>query len=574
MSIMLVFRPLAQVIDTLPSPGDDRRMNARHAMVVLALFLAIGCDSGGVVLRVDAEADAPDADAAPPATQPVDTSPDVLEDAASPKDTIPDLPPDLPPVDVVEELPPADVPPPPCEGDADCDDEDKCTLDRCVDGVCESVLLPPGFCCAVDADCDDGIGCTADQCLNGACWNLPEDSTCCTLASDCEDFDPCTADLCIGSTCGHVFSSDDAACACDDWLDCDDGLACTDDTCVGGVCVYAPNPAAAGCCGEVTDCDDGDPATEDVCVQSTCGNAPWGLCLLNTHCEDGDPCTMNTCEGGICATVLQPGCCHVDAQCSDGLALTTDLCVAGDCLHALGASPAACAVAEDCAAAPTCLTAGCVEGQCSYDFAGAPGCCIGSGECDDGDPCTTDGCGADLLCQHAPLSGLVEQVLWEFSDPELPEFDITGGVGAVGWGVSFSMYVSPPRSLYFGDPAKGNFNTGTAVSGEAKGPQVQLPAAGPITLKGATYIDVEPLFSRDLVWISVEFAGGGVVEVWNKEAVGGTTAQAWLPLEADLSAFAGQAVRIILGFDSIDQVDNHGEGVYFDDVSIWWTCGD
>ena len=195
-------------------------------------------------------------------------------------------------------------------------------------------------------------------------------------------------------------------------------------------------------------------------------------------------------------------------------------------------------------------------------------------DCDDGNPCTTDACGTALLCQSAPLTGLVEQILWDFGDPALPGFDLSGGSGPVGWGVSFAKFVSPPRSLYFGDAAKGNFATGGAVAGEARSPQVQLPAVGPITLQGATYIDVEPLFSRDLVWISVESAGGAVTEVWNKEAVGGTTAQAWLPINADLSAFAGQTVRVIFGFDSVDQVDNFGEGIYFDDVSLWWTCGD
>lgn len=549
-------------------------MTARHSLLLVLLLLVFGCDSGGVVLRVDAQGDAAPPDMGTPDTAPVDVLTDAPPDTPPLLDTLPDTPPELPPEDLVQELPPEDVPPSPCTGDAECNDGDKCTLDRCKAGTCVHDLLPPGFCCAADGDCDDGVGCTVDQCLNGACWNLPEDSTCCTLASDCEDFNPCTVDLCIGSTCARIFASDDAACTCDDWLDCDDGLPCTDQSCVDGTCVYAPAAAGAGCCAEEADCDDGDPATEDVCVQSTCGNAPWGLCLVDTHCEDGDFCTKDTCEGGICATELQPGCCHVDSQCSDGLSVTADLCVAGDCLHPLAAAPAACAAADDCPPAPTCLTVSCVQGQCSLGFQGGVGCCAGDGACDDGDPCTTDSCGADLLCQHAPLAGLVEQVLWDFGDAALPGFDITGGVGAVGWGGSFSMYVSPPRSLYFGDPAKGNFQTGTAVSGEARTPQVQLPAAGPISLTGATYIDVEPLFSRDLVWIAVEVAGGAVTEVWNKEAVGGTTAQAWLPLEADLSAFAGQAVRIVFGFDSIDQVDNTGEGAYFDDVSLWWTCGD
>ncbi|MFH1532742.1 MAG: hypothetical protein ABIK09_18620 [Pseudomonadota bacterium] len=546
-------------------------MKRLHLVAIVVLFAA--CDPGGVTLLADSTADTAKADAAPADTAPVDVPADVPPDTPPLVDAAQELPPDVPQAELVEDLPSPDVPPSPCLSDAACDDDDKCTLDRCQAAVCVNDLLPPGFCCADDDDCEDGVPCTVDQCLNGACWNLPEDSTCCTLASDCKDFNDCTVDLCIGSTCAHVFASDDAACTCDDWLDCDDGLPCTEQSCVGGVCTYAAASGVAGCCGDVADCDDGDPATEDVCQQYTCGNAPWGLCILHTHCEDGDPCTMNSCLDGICASALLDGCCHVDAQCTDELASTTDLCVAGDCLHTLPAAPESCGSAAECPPGPACLVGACVQGQCSYAFQIAPGCCTGAGACDDGDPCTTDTCGADLLCTSAPLSGLVKQVLWDFGDPALPGFDLSGGAGPVGWGVSFAMFVSPPRSLYFGDPAKGNFATGGAVAGEARTPQVQLPDAGPITLKGATYIDVEPLFSRDLVWISVESAGGAVSEIWNKEAVGGTTAQAWLPLEAELSAFAGQAVRIVFGFDSIDAVDNFGEGIYFDDISLWWSCG-
>jgi len=70
---------------------------------------------------------------------------------------------------------------PPCLVDADCDDGNPCTQDRCVDFQCENPLLPDGtFCeggmkiccsgtctrpCWTDADCNDGNICTDDFCL-------------------------------------------------------------------------------------------------------------------------------------------------------------------------------------------------------------------------------------------------------------------------------------------------------------------------------------------------------------------------------------------------------------------------
>ncbi len=537
----------------------------------LALALA-ACGSGGVTYLADASGDTAITDVpGPDLAVPEDTLLDLATDRTRFPDLNYDLPPDLSPADLPADLPPADLPPSPCTADWDCDDGDKCTLDRCLDGVCAHDLLPPGFCCADDGDCDDGVACTVDQCLNGACWNLPEDSTCCTKATDCEDFNVCTVDLCIGSTCAHVYASDGGACQCENVLDCDDGLPCTDQSCTDGVCVYEPAPGVTGCCTEALECDDGDPSTEDICVHMTCGNAPWGLCLVDAHCDDGDSCTTNTCVDGVCASALQDGCCHVDAQCADALSPTTDSCVAGDCVHTLGPTDA-CATTSDCPLPPPCLGVTCVHEICSFAFEYSPGCCLSAADCDDGDPCTVDDCGADLVCQHAPVMGPVIQIAWDFGDPALPGFTMTGGSGSVGWCTSLAMFVSPPRSLYFGDPAAGTFHTGGPVAGEARSALVQLPPSGPIVLEGATYIDVEPLFSRDLVWISVE-AGGADVEVWNKEAVGGTTAQAWLPLTADLSVFAGQAVRLVFGFDSIDGVENFGEGVYFDDISLWWSCG-
>ena len=74
----------------------------------------------------------------------------------------------------------------PCEGSpADCNDQDPCTVDRCVDAQgCTHTLL-----------CDDGNPCTADTCgADGACTNdtMPDDSACdagldCAGPGTCQD---------------------------------------------------------------------------------------------------------------------------------------------------------------------------------------------------------------------------------------------------------------------------------------------------------------------------------------------------------------------------------------------------
>lgn len=63
---------------------------------------------------------------------------------------------------------------PECESPEDCDDENDCTEDLCVDGTCQLVPVTDG------AECDDGNECTADICANGVCEGTPvEDGTAC-----------------------------------------------------------------------------------------------------------------------------------------------------------------------------------------------------------------------------------------------------------------------------------------------------------------------------------------------------------------------------------------------------------
>ena len=63
---------------------------------------------------------------------------------------------------------------PECESPEDCDDENDCTEELCVDGTCELVPVTDG------AECDDGNECTADMCANGVCEGTPvEDGTAC-----------------------------------------------------------------------------------------------------------------------------------------------------------------------------------------------------------------------------------------------------------------------------------------------------------------------------------------------------------------------------------------------------------
>ena len=124
-----------------------------------------------------------------------------------------------------------------CATDADCDDFNVCTDERC--------NLAVQFCEYNDnaVQCDNGNACTTnDHCSNGFCSGM---------ALNCDDRDICTDDTCDPTSgCAHVYNT----------APCDDGDACTsNDTCSGGTCVSGAAP----------NCDDANVCTDDSCDSET-----------------------------------------------------------------------------------------------------------------------------------------------------------------------------------------------------------------------------------------------------------------------------------------------------------------
>lgn len=125
-----------------------------------------------------------------------------------------------------------------------CDDGRFCTpVDRCQSGACQGSgnACPGQFCdefedrcydCLADGDCDDENPCTDDACVEGICTNEPN-------SQPCDDGIPCTAnDFCAAGACR---SGPDH---CPPRLICDrlEG-ACVPDPCPIGVMVDATPPA-------------------------------------------------------------------------------------------------------------------------------------------------------------------------------------------------------------------------------------------------------------------------------------------------------------------------------------------
>lgn len=143
-----------------------------------------------------------------------------------------------------------------CCGDGSCEgseDENNCTVDCACTG--------PG-------DCDDNDGCTDDDCVGGICINDP---------IDCSDGDACTNDGCSGGACTN------------DPVNCDDGDACTADSCDSQTgCENSP----------ITTCQDGDGCCPSGCTANDDDDCTGGGCLeRNESCTADMQCCSGICRG-------------------------------------------------------------------------------------------------------------------------------------------------------------------------------------------------------------------------------------------------------------------------------------
>ncbi len=238
-----------------------------------------------------------------------------------------------------------------CTGSlVDCEDDNPCTDDVCIDQKGGCIHQPNA------ASCNDGNACTkGDACTNGQCTGK---------LIICNDSNPCTADSCDPAQ-GCLFVPSNGP--------CDDGNACTEaDTCSEGECAGAP-----------VSCDDGNPCTDDACdVQLGC------LSYDNVEpCDDGDPCTDgDTCEAGDCLG-------GPPTDCDDGNACTQDSCVSedGGCQN-VALSGTTCDDGDPCTEGDICDDGECVSSKPT--------------DCDDANPCTADACEPGIGCVYDPLSGL------------------------------------------------------------------------------------------------------------------------------------------------------------------------
>ncbi|MFZ4851360.1 MAG: hypothetical protein ACOYL7_19745, partial [Caldilinea sp.] len=190
---------------------------------------------------------------------------------------------------------------------------------------------------------------------------------------------------------------------------------------------------------QTSECDDKDLCTTDACSNNLClhDKLPGSQCCNKAgDCDDGKVCTLDSCPevGLACAhTMVDAACCDSAKDCDDGSACTIDSCSKNACLH----KNTCCSSDADCADSdPVCTEDKCVAGQCVWTAVKTPECC---------EP----------------------QVLQVDFEAGLPKTWMTSATSkSVQWQVvSGKKSKSGTGSLYYGNPATGNYDDGSSNSG-------------------------------------------------------------------------------------------------------------
>ena len=278
------------------------------------------------------------------------------------------------------------------ESPAEAANAEKCTIDgdcdlgmRCMANVCVSEAdrnpsagslaadagsgtQSPGHSgvtstpCSTAIECDDDDACTEDQCLNGLCSHQGKNN-CCMDSKQCLDQSACTLDLCQDGQCTHLAAKGDGCCATDS--QCDDGVVCTEDRC--NAQFTCSHSQIANCCKSDSDCV-AEPCTQASCEAGQCKLSKLSHCCAKaSDCDDNDPCTTDSCLDEQCKNESKgPSCCAVNLECSDNDECTEDLCQNGQCVHKKKSS---------------CGSNACGDGVCNKTTENCSSCAADCGKC-------------------------------------------------------------------------------------------------------------------------------------------------------------------------------------------------
>ncbi|MFH1131043.1 MAG: hypothetical protein V1754_06890 [Pseudomonadota bacterium] len=431
--------------------------------------------------------------------------------------------------------------------------------------------------------CDDKLDCTEDVCKGGGvCENTPK-ANWCALAIKSEGK---TVILC---------HKPDAANPEDSCLRCDPKASQTEWT-----------PITGG------SCDDNNPCTkDDYCQAGECKGIYFG-----DECNDDFECTDDICDGkGGCFIAMRTGWCQIDGVCFESGQTDASRCyychdvkapkewtpvsnvckIGAVCYQANEIDTTGCGICDPKTDATnwssnpgTCLINGICKkagdkditecGVCEpqtnpTEYTPISGKCLIKETCFDDNALSPTGCG---ICKASSKTGWWATVSGANSsvndfESSLGDYTVDPAINGVGWQLSTERAYAGQKSLYYGNPTNKNYDSGElANKGKATSAPISLPANKKAALHFWLYMDTETTPTFDMLTV----AANDTV-VWQKSATSLPLAyyRKWIPIEVDLSAYAGTNVALSFEMDTVDAWANTGKGVYLDNITIITNCG-
>ncbi len=516
-----------------------------------------------------------------------------------PEDLPTDLPGDLPldlPTDLPEDLPtdlpeevetdlvldvPVDICQPDCAG-VECG-ADGCggvcgvcaANSQCVDGACVPICV---------ANCS-GKDCGSDGC-GGSCGTCPGGTSCnvngactadCPADADCPvpDLTYCNSSLSGYWRCEYKVDG----CLGKVFHPCSNGESCNLSTqnCTS-TCTSHPVCTAAG----IWFCNDSATGyfqcqeTQPDCIQLVPYSCPTGQLCTVSGCQDvclSDPgCTaegISTCSTNTAyrtCNEVEPGCfqwsppvsCGFNEECLQGACVPT--CVP-NCSGLECGSDGCGGSCGECAATDACPFFLCASGLCEA----SPACCVDDSQCDDGAACTIDTC-LGGVCTHSwsTTPGCCAPTLYfeGFDESGLATWVTTNSSLESGWRLASTLSTSGSHSLYYGNVEETDYLVDNQGSIEWSH-WMELPWSPSLTLQFQLWMDIEPAYDA-LSVVLITNSGEVILDEMDAHE------EFWQTRSYDLSAFAGQSVKLRFHFES-DYLYSFS-GAFIDDIEIVQQC--
>ena len=259
--------------------------------------------------------------------------------------------------------------------------------------------------------------------------------------------------------------------------------------------------------------------------------------------------------------------CMLSPECEDNNACTvSDFCVLGSCSN-IKEDPLCCETVEDCDDDNPCTNETCNAGVCEIELVSEDCCFPASDSIED-----FDGSDAGWLAEN-----FNDTVGWSFVEDADAAFD---GDGFLHFGNYEEGSYSECDEVCLGQPGGSLESCCDVATGQIESPSFALGTQGVNVLRFMLNLSTEwdqggfqPLgFPIDQLTVLVKTEAGIGVEVWNSELIAGSTQGQWELVEIGLKGYEGENVSFIFQFDSGDVGGNDFGGPMIDALQLDTDC--